>query len=102
MHSSERRGLSPEDRPPGENKPRSSLHFLCAASCAFAAATTDSTVNPNFFCNSLSGADAPNVFIPTTVPVGPTYCCQPNVDACSTATRAVTPAGITLSRYSSG
>src|SRR6516164_8372051 len=28
--------------------------------------------NPNLRCNSLSGADAPKVFIPTTLPVGPT------------------------------
>jgi hypothetical protein len=39
-------------------------HFL--PSCFFAAATTWSGSNPNFLCNSLSGAEAPNVFIPTT------------------------------------
>jgi len=35
-------------------------------SCSLAAATTWSGSNPNFVCNSLSGAEAPNVFMPTT------------------------------------
>ena len=34
--------------------------------------------------------------IPITVPFGPTYCDQPKVEACSTATRAVTHGGRTL------
>src|SRR5262249_61809467 len=34
--------------------------------------------------------------------VHPTYHPQPNVDACSTDTRATTPGGSTLSRYSWG
>jgi hypothetical protein len=37
---------------------------LAVASWCFAAAMTFSTVNPNFFCNSLSGAEAPNVSMP--------------------------------------
>ncbi len=37
-----------------------------------AIATTASGSNPNFFCSSLSGADAPNVCMPTTRPRGPT------------------------------
>jgi hypothetical protein len=40
--------------------------------CAFAAATTFSTVNPNSCCSAFSGADAPNVCMPITRPVGPT------------------------------
>src|SRR5712691_9942297 len=69
------------------------------ASWARAAWTTCSTVKPNFFCSSLSGADAPKVSIPILAPVGPTYRSQPKVPACSTETRAVTSGGRTLSRY---
>src|SRR5215471_9367251 len=65
-----------------------------------AAAMTASEVKPNFFCNSLSGAEAPKVFIPIVMPPVPTYCDQPRVDACSTEMRAGTSGGITLSRYS--
>jgi 1,4-alpha-glucan branching enzyme len=39
-------------------------HYL--PSCFFAASTIRSGSNPNFLCNSLSGADAPNVFMPIT------------------------------------
>src|SRR6476469_8843223 len=67
-----------------------------------AAATTASGVKPNLFCNSLSGAEAPNVRIPRLLPAWPTYCAQPKVDACSTEILAVTLCGSTLSRYSSG
>src|SRR5262245_21263682 len=38
--------------------------------------------------------------MPMTRPELPTYRSHPNVEACSTATRAVTPGGSTLSRYS--
>ena len=38
---------------------------LAAAIWCFAAATMISGVKPNFFCNSLSGAEAPNVSMPT-------------------------------------
>src|SRR4051812_27754618 len=65
-----------------------------------AAASTASGVNPNLFCSSLSGAEAPNVFMPILFPSRPTYCDQPNVDACSTEILAVTLCGNTLSRYS--
>ena len=41
-----------------------STHFF--PSCCLAAATTWSGSNPNFLCNSLSGAEAPKVFMPTT------------------------------------
>ena len=51
---------------------------------------------------SFSGADAPNDRIPMLCPVSPTYFAQPNVEACSTDTRAVTAGGSTLSRYSCG
>ena len=68
------------------------------ATCCLAAATTFSTVKPNFFCNSLSGAEAPKVFMPMLCPSMPTYRAQPNVEACSTDTRAVTAGGSTCSR----
>src|SRR5690348_11026913 len=42
------------------------------ASWARAASTTWSTVKPNFFCSSLSGADAPKLTIPILAPVMPT------------------------------
>ena len=61
--------------------------------------TTFSGVNPNLVCSSLSGADAPKVFIPMVSPSEPVYLAQPKVDACSTATRAVTDGGKTLSLY---
>jgi hypothetical protein len=51
-----------------------------------------------FRCES----EAPNVFMPITSPSGPTYAAQPNVEACSTATRAVIAGGRTLWRYASG
>src|SRR5262249_52043974 len=57
---------------------------------------------PNLICSSLSGADAPNVFIPIIRPELPTYRSHPKVDACSIEIRAVTFAGSTLSRYSFG
>src|SRR4029434_8940018 len=59
-------------------------------SCFLAAVATWSGSNPNFLCNSFSGAEAPNVFMPTMKPEEPTYRSHPSVDACSTATRAVT------------
>src|SRR5262249_23139009 len=49
-----------------------------------ATSTTCSTVNPNFFCSSLSGAEAPKEPIPIMAPVCPTYRSQPKVAACST------------------
>src|SRR5262249_6709780 len=58
---------------------------------------TRSGSKPNFRCSSLSGAEAPKVFMPMMRPDGPTYRSQPRVDACSTATRAVTSGGSTLS-----
>src|SRR5262245_32871438 len=67
-------------------------------SCSRAAATTCSGVKPNFFCSSFSGAEAPNVFMPSARPPVPTYRSQPKVDATSTDTRAVTADGRTLSR----
>ena len=44
-----------------------------------------------------SGADAPNVFIPMMRPDLLTYRSHPKVDACSTATRAVTCGGSIVS-----
>ena len=70
-------------------------YFLLSNS--FAAATTWSGSKPNFLWSSFSGADAPNVFMPIMRPDLPTYRSHPKVDACSTATRAVTFGGRTLS-----
>jgi hypothetical protein len=44
----------------------------CHPSSSLAAATTRSGSKPNLRCSSLSGADAPKVFIPMTWPPGPT------------------------------
>src|SRR4051812_21514157 len=73
-------------------------HFFALAICSFAAVITPSSVNPNFLERSFSGALAPKVFMPTVLPVLPTYLCQPNVPAISTETRAVTCGGNTLLR----
>ena len=64
---------------------------------SFAAATTRSGSKPNFLWSSLSGAEAPKVFMPMMWPEAPTYRSHPKVEACSTATRAVTLGGSTLS-----
>src|SRR6478736_5526356 len=69
-------------------------------SISFTVATTRSGSNPNLFCSSLSGAEAPNVSMPMTRPASPTYRSHPKVEACSMARRAFTPGGKTLSRYS--
>jgi hypothetical protein len=42
-----------------------------AASSSFASAMTASGWNPNFFCNSLRGAEAPKVCMPIIRPVSP-------------------------------
>src|SRR5258707_4290295 len=65
-----------------------------------AATTTWSGSNPNSRWSSLSGAEAPNVFIAITWTDLPTYRSHPKVEACAIATRALTPGGSTLSRYS--
>src|SRR5580704_11398442 len=62
--------------------------YLVARIVSFAAEMMASGVKPYFFCNSFSGAEAPKVFIPIRRPDGPTYCPQPNVEACSIETRA--------------
>jgi hypothetical protein len=69
--------------------------------CSLAADTTASTVNPNFFCSSFRGADAPKVLMPMRSPSRPTYRSQPNRDAFSTETRALMSEGRTDSRYAS-
>src|SRR5262249_61382275 len=68
-------------------------------SSSLAAVATRSRSNPNFSCSAFSGAEAPKVFMPMTRPELPTLRSHPNVDACSTATRAVTDGGRTLARY---
>src|SRR5262245_21430177 len=75
-------------------------HLLPSSS--FAAAVTRSGSNPKCRCSSLSGAEEPNVFMPMTRPAAPTYRSQPKVEASSTATRAFTSGGNTVSRYSFG
>src|SRR4029450_3915188 len=72
------------------------------AICSLAAVTMESGIKPNLRCHSFSGADAPNVFMPITRPRFPMYRSHPNVDACSTATRATRLGGKTLSWYSCG
>src|ERR1700758_5645458 len=64
--------------------PLNNSHDGPRCSCALAAATTCSEVNPNFFARSLSGADAPKERMPMLCPAMPTYLAQPNVEACST------------------
>src|SRR5438132_9982870 len=76
------------------------IHGLSTAALpnsSFAAATTRSGSKPNFLWSSLSGAEAPKVFMPMMWPEAPTYRSHPKVEACSTATRAVTLGGSTLS-----
>src|SRR5205085_7769647 len=77
-------------------------HRPAAAIRSRATLTIASGVNPNFAASAFSGAEAPNVCIPTTAPSAPVYRSQPSTDACSTATRAVTDGGSTASRYSWG
>src|SRR5579864_9494703 len=67
--------------------------------CCLAAMTIWFGSNPNFFCSSFSGAEAPKVFMPITRPELPTYRSHPKIEPCSTATRAFTLGGRTLSRY---
>src|SRR5690242_11075234 len=80
---------------------RPDADYFVSAIAACAASTTLSGLKPNFFNTSFNGADDPNVCMPITLPWGPTYCDQPNVDACSTATRAFTSSGKTCCLYSS-
>ena len=65
-------------------------------------ATIASGVKPNFFCRSFRGAEAPKVCIPIIAPPVPTKRSQPNVEACSTETRARHAGGSTSSLYSGG
>jgi len=62
---------TPPLRSGGEARRRSFAYFraLAAATCSFATATTLSGVKPNFFCSSLSGAEAPKVCIPIVAPL---------------------------------
>src|SRR5215471_17402197 len=48
------------------------LETVYLPNCVFAASTIFSGSNPNFLCNCLSGAEAPNVFMPITFPLHPT------------------------------
>src|SRR5438874_6488020 len=76
------------------------LHALLAtllASISLATLMIASGVKPNFFCSSLSGAEAPKVFIPMRAAGLRTYCAHPYVEACSTEMRFCTAAGRTLS-----
>ena len=60
-----------------------------------AAATTSSTVKPNFFMSFCKGADSPKILMPTRAPSIPTYRSQPNLAASSTETRALICGGNT-------
>src|SRR5437879_7464093 len=80
---------------------RADVDYFVSAIVARAASTTLSGLKPNFFNTSFNGAEDPNVCIPITLPCGPTYCDQPNVDACSTATRAFISCGNVCCLYSS-
>jgi hypothetical protein len=64
-------------------------HFFRPSS-SLAAATTRSGSNPKCLWSSLSGAEAPNVFMPMIRPDVPTYRSHPRVEASSTAIRACT------------
>src|SRR6266545_6837105 len=72
----------------------------CLPRSSLAHVATRSGSKPNFSWRAFMGAEAPNVCMPMTRPELPTYRSQPNVEACSTATRAFTWGGRTLSRYS--
>src|SRR4029453_6035531 len=74
----------------GHRGPRSSLTEV----------TMRSGSKPNFTWSAFRGAEAPKVCMPMTRPALPTYRSQPNVEACSMATRALTAGGKTLSPYS--
>ena len=55
-----------------------------------------STVKPKRFCSSAKGAEAPNPFMQTRAPDRPVQRSQPKELACSTATRAHTSGGSTV------
>ena len=67
-------------------------------SCARAASATASGVKPKCCWRSLSGADAPKLRMPIVVPGRADVAVPAEVEACSTATRAVTRGGSTCSR----
>jgi len=48
------------------------LSYILHLSISRARSMICSGSKPNFRCNSLSGAEAPKVFIPTILPAGPT------------------------------
>src|SRR5712692_5703019 len=54
--------------------------YLAGTNCALAAATTCSLVKPNSCWRTLSGAEAPKVFIPRIAPEVPVYFVQPQLD----------------------
>ncbi len=54
----------------------------CRLIWLLAAATTASTVKPNFLSSCLSGADAPKVSMQTLCPSVPVYLLQPKSEAC--------------------
>src|SRR5207253_4603668 len=55
-------------------------HRPAAAIRSRATLTIASGVNPNFAASAFSGAEAPNVCIPTTAPSAPVYRSQPSTD----------------------
>ena len=77
-----------------------SINQSCFAITPSIVLTTFSFVKPNFSKSFAAGADAPKPFIVTVAPSRPTYLPQPKSAAASTATRARTSCGRTLSLYS--
>src|SRR5690606_23219616 len=67
-------------------------------SSASTRATMMASVKPKYLNSSPAGAEAPKVVMPTTSPSRPTYLRQKSAWAASTATRARTEGGSTLSR----
>jgi len=59
-------------KPPRQARKPDLPYLPYLPSNSFAAAATCSGSNPNFLCSSLSGAEAPKVFMPMTRPDRPT------------------------------
>jgi hypothetical protein len=69
-HAADPHGLRALRSPSRGTAVENTIYFLPSSSLA--TAVTRSGSKPNFFCSSLSGAEAPNVFIPITRPAVPT------------------------------
>src|SRR5690606_24847502 len=87
----------PEHRAPHPTKAIDGK-FQAQFSTVSRAATTLSSVMPKYLYRSPAGAEAPKPVMPTTAPSRPTYFCQKSTWPASTATRARTAGGSTVSR----